>query len=215
MKGFICTLGFDEKFILRFMVRHKVGENDIFIIIVPEDYKSNEKSFNTYKSVIDFLQTILPSQNIHTITTNIYGDPIEEIRKISTKILDLISATNIVHAALSGGMRVLVIEVLLSLIFLSLNNPLNIFVEVDFENLRGRTVFPLTPLLLRKNRRYILILKRIEELKDSRIKILAQNTGLSPATISRELSSIRNLGLIDHENRLTKLGKAYLSLYSG
>lgn len=214
MKGYICTLGFDEKFIFRFMVRHKIDEDDVFILIVSKDYTENEKALNAYKNVEVFVSTILPRQRFHTFTIDIYDNPIIEIRKLAKKIYEVLKGSEEIYVGLSGGMRIIILETLFSFLLLPSILSRKIIIEVDYETLTGRAEIPLAVFTIGKNERIIKILHEIKSLQKITVKDLAEKTGLSIATISRELSTIRQLKLINEENRLTKLGEKYLALYS-
>ncbi|XRO77242.1 CRISPR-associated CARF protein Csa3 [Methanocaldococcus sp. 10A] len=203
---YIITLGFDEKFAIRFLLRHGVKSNDKVLIILPDDQNNNHKVQNALNNLISLLNNLVKKENVIILEVSLKEPILKNVKKIKQKILEI--GENTICANLSGGMRALILLVVSTLLLLK---NLDVKVEVEFENFEGYTEIPIKAFLVPKNDRWIRILKSIYN--GYGIRETAKNLGLSPATISREAKKLQELGLIDEKFNLTDSGKLYLELY--
>lgn len=207
---YIATLGFDEKFIVRFLMRHGIKPKDKFLLLVVKDFEKNEKAKNAYENLRGFIETLIDKNNFFVLPIDIHFNPMKNIKIIVNQILSIPEKE--IVACFSGGMRILIILATLSLRFLG---DRQITMDIDFEDLSGYKVIYYTATILPKNPRWLEILKRVKQ-GIYGVRQLAEILGLSPATISRELSELEKHNLIMKKNipEITELGNAYLDLYS-
>lgn len=207
---YISTLGFDEKFIVRFLMRHGIKQKDKFLLIVVKDFEKNEKAKNAYKNLKNIVETLIDQDNFFILPIDIHNESIKNIKIIADKIMSI--SQQEIRVCLSGGMRILIVLVTLAL---QLIGNKNISIDIDFEDLSGYKTIQYTALTIPKNIRWIEILRQIKRGVKG-VRQLANKLGLSPATISRELMEMEKKGLIEKkvEIFITSIGKAYMSLYS-
>jgi len=203
---YIITLGFDEKFAIRFLLRHGIKREDKVLIILPDDLNNNQKVQNALNNILSLLDNLVKKENISILEVNVKDSVLTSVKKIKQKILE--SGENSIYANLSGGMRVLVLLVVSALLLLK---NLDVRVEVEFENFEGYTEIPIKAFLVPENDRWVKILKSIYN--GCGIRETAKNLGLSPATVSREVKKLQELGLVNKEFNLTESGRLYLELY--
>lgn len=207
---YISTLGFDEKFVVRFLMRHGIKQKDKFLLIVVKDFERNEKAKNAYNNLRNIVATLIDQDNFFVLPIDVHDDPIKNIKVIANEIISIPQRE--IRVCLSGGMRILIILVVLAL---RLVGNRNIAIDVDFEDLSGHRTIQYTALIISRNVRWIEILKQIKQgIKG--VRQLANVLGLSPATISRELTEMEEKGLIEKkvEIQITSIGEAYMSLHS-
>lgn len=196
---YISTLGFDEKFVVRFLMRHGIKQKDKFLLIVVKDFERNEKAKNAYNNLRNIVATLIDQDNFFVLPIDVHDDPIKNIRVIANKIISIPQRE--IRVCLSGGMRILIILVVLAL---RLVGNRNIAIDVDFEDLSGHRTIQYTALIISRNVRWIEILRQIKQgIKG--VRQLANVLGLSPATISRELAEMEEKGLIEKKSKYGSL----------
>ncbi|CAB49931.1 CRISPR-associated transcriptional regulator Csa3 [Pyrococcus abyssi] len=213
----VFPVGFDEKFIIRALMRNQTKEGDRLLAVVPNDYKKEERTVNALRAIKDIAIPLIGEGNFKIIelpTTS--GE--EMVLKLKSAIENNITEDRRVITILSGGMRPLNVIILLTVI--TIEN-VRVKVESDFENLSGFISLELGPFLAPKNVRWINILCRLKAGKS--VRRIAEELGVSPATISRELKNLLKYSLVEEisgKNRplgyvVTKAGTFYLRLHGG
>ncbi|MBD3193047.1 MAG: CRISPR locus-related DNA-binding protein [Candidatus Heimdallarchaeota archaeon] len=212
MTLFIFTLGFDEKFIIRFLLRHHLSKSDEVVIICPDDYLTNEKAKNAYNSVKKILQSWITKEQIAILTLNPDDDSAKNIRIVQSYFNR--KNPNKIIVSLSGGMRIIITLTLLALLQLQKIVPIQL--EIDFENLSSYTAMPLEIINVPYSSRVYEILLLIHRNPSISIRKIAERLGLSPATISREVKDMKKRHLIKQvpDLKITPAGKFYLTLHS-
>ncbi|AFK22396.1 CRISPR-associated CARF protein Csa3 [Pyrococcus sp. ST04] len=213
----IFPVGFDEKFIIRALMRNQTKKGDKLLAVVPKGYEKEEKAVNALRAIRDITVPIVGEENfkvIELLTTN--GENM--VLEIKNAIEDNLTEDKRIIAILSGGMRPLNVVILLATI--TVDNT-RVKVESDFENLSGFISLELGPFLAPRNIRWINILCGLKTGKS--VRKIAEDLGVSPATISRELKDIQRYSLVEEisgKNRplgytLTRAGVLYLKLHGG
>lgn len=203
---FIGTLGFDEKFIIRSLIRSGLSVGDSILIFAPKGYLQDDKSIKAAETIKEIVFKILPDTELEIEEFNLQGDFAEEIRKIRG-ILQGHEFDEII-ACLSGGMRALILGIVFTLLTL---DGYRVIVEVEFETLEHYIRIPLNILKVPYNARWLTILEQLSQGKT--IRVVSKDTGLSPATISRTISDMRAYKLVDENNRVTDEGHFYMKIY--
>ena len=214
----VFPVGFDEKFIVRALMRKREGidgleKGDKLLAILPEGYRNEKKTVNALEAIENIALPIVGTENTVRLEVPMKGEEI--VLAIKGGIEENLTSDRIVLAVLSGGMRPLLVGTLLALLGLK---DVRVIVESDFENLSGHISLELGPFLAQKSRRWELILHGLSEGKS--VRTIAEELGVSPATISNELKKMSEYHLMKNERpdgrspryHITRAGTIYLRL---
>jgi len=211
-KALILTLGFDEKFCYRAILRHGIKEGDKIVVFSASKEERVKKAFEMIKNFVE----------------KSYGREVE-IRFFEVDVKQIAKAINFVQqiireykhmeiiANLSGGMRALVIVVLFALLLESENN---VSLEIELEDFSGIVELPkalLNAKLIFKELSYERkkILKHISQ-GCSTIEELCSEISKDETTLRRHVAVLEKLGMINVEKRkplkfkITETGKLFL-----
>jgi len=198
----IATLGFDEKFCYRAILRHGIKEGDKIVLFTAEIVEKVEKA---YEWIRKLLQTSYgDAVDIEIIQLNI-KDLEGSIKKVLRKIEEIENFRIIVN--LSGGMRALIIIVLLACI---IKSPRNLKIEVETEDFSRIVEVPyalLNLIKLQLGEDKLEVLKSIKEGVGD-VKSIAKRLNRDESTIRRHISTLENIGLIEVKKRKPLLVKA-------
>ncbi len=189
----MSTLGFDEKFCYRAILRHGLKEGDKIILITAKVVDRVKEAYEWIKKFIE--KSYGESVDVELIEIDVKSFE-DSIRKIVEKLRELEGYSIVLN--LSGGMRSLIAIVLLSLII----NPMrNVKVEMELEDLSGIVEIP-PPLLRIREMGAKLIEERIEILRKIKegykdVKSLAEVMKKDKSTIRRHIYVLDELGLIN------------------
>ena len=214
----VFPVGFDEKFIVRALMRKREGidgleHGDRLLAVLPEGYKREHRTVNALEAIESIASPIVGKENIVRLEVPLNGEEI--VPAITRGIASNLTRDRIVLAVLSGGMRPLLVGTMLALLGIK---EARIIVESDFENLSGHISLELGPFLAPRSRRWEMILCGLKERKS--IRTIAEELGVSPATISGELKKMSEYHLIKDERpdgrapryHITRAGRTYLRL---
>lgn len=214
----VFPVGFDEKFIVRALMRRREDvdgliRGDKLIAILPEGYRNEQRTLNALNAIESIIGPIVGEENIIHLEVPSTGD--EMVATIKRSVEDNLTRDRVVLAVLSGGMRPLAIGTLLALTGLK---SVRVIVESDFENLSGYISLELGSFLAPHSRRWARILCGLMEGKS--VRTIAEELGVSPATISNELRKMADYYLIKSERpdgrapryQITRAGRTYIKL---
>lgn len=192
----LLTLGFDEKFCYRAILRHGISEGDKIVLVTAKIVNRVKKAYDWIKT---FVNTSYSNVEMKLIELNV-EDTIGSIKKV-LEILEELEGYHIV-INLSGGMRILSFIVLLSLLFKEIRNAV---IEIELEDFSGVVRIPVILLTLpsikeKLGEEKIKILKTIRDGKNN-VKSIAEYLNKDQSTIRRHISSLKKLGLIEYEKR--------------
>ncbi len=204
----IATLGFDEKFCYRAILRHGIKEGDEIILITAEKVEKVEKAYEWIKKLI---QTSF-SEKVRVQLFEVNVENAEEAIKNVLEIIKKVDGRAIVN--LSGGMRVLVVIVLLACILASMN----VKVEIEKEDLSGVIDFQSNLIRLVKSPPTATELEilRLIEMGSNSVQEIAKRLEKDESTVRRHLIELEKSGLITAEKRkplivkLTNLARLFL-----
>jgi len=196
-KALISTLGFDEKFCYRAILRHGIREDDKVILITA---KLVERTLKAFEMIRNFLISSYGSKvSIEVVEVDV-KNIIGSIESVMLRLNQLKGYELIVN--LSGGMRALILITLLALL---LRRPNNIKVEMELEDLSGvievsKSLLnaPLLTLELSDEKKKILKLIR-EGVRE--VEPLANKLRRDVSTIRRHVSDLEEIGLLIVEKR--------------
>ncbi|MDI3476338.1 MAG: CRISPR-associated protein Csa3 [Thermococcaceae archaeon] len=214
----VFPVGFDERFIIRALVRKRedvdgLEPGDTLLAIVPEGYRSEQRTINAINAIKNIASPIIGEDHIVILEVPLEGEEI--VTGISQAIKDNLTDDRLILAVLSGGMRPLIVSTLLALLNIE---DVRVIVESDFENLSGYISLELGPFLAPPNRRWAKIICGF--LGDKSVRKISVELGVSPATISNELKEMAKYGLVKAEKpdgrapryRATNAGRLYLKI---
>jgi len=191
----ILTLGFDEKFCYRAILRHGIKEGDKVILITAGLVEKVRKAYEWIKAFIERSYDV--EVRIIQIDVKDFTKAIRDVMRILDEFKDYNLIIN-----LSGGMRALAITVLLALMIKPMRN---VRVEIELEDFSGLIEIPQNLLRIHEIRQNlsderIEILKLIAQgLKD--VKSLSKVSGRDVSTVRRHISTLEELGLIEIKKR--------------
>lgn len=188
----ILTLGFDEKFAVRSLIRNSLVEGDeVYVLLSENGDPRAEKAFSNLKEFVNKAFDNVKIERIAVPMDN-FGLAVNKLRSflrglgIGDKILNL-----------SGGQRILVVALLVA----SSSLDLDLDVEIETEDSKSVHRFPLS--LFKAQNLDSLDLKILEFLSKNNCTIgeISVATGTSRPTVWRRLEKMTMLGLV---NKLDK-----------
>jgi len=199
MRLILLTLGFDEKFAVRGILRYAPKPKDVIAIITASPLV--DKAEKALKTLMDILKSYAGIENIEIVEVSV-SNP----ESAKHKIKEFISRYECeLIANLSGGMRALILITLAAV--LSTNR--NAMIELETENLEN--IVTLDPEFFRpdsideSDKR---ILRKIAEMGGVRLDEFAEVIGKSRTTTYRILKKLVNAGYL--EERRVGRGVMYL-----
>jgi len=208
-KTFVSTLGFTESLVLAPIVKLGLNRDDRLIILVPSGLGDEDRTENTLRKLRDMLNAICgDSFDMRTVSVPV-DDFAEAVRTVRKIIIDEAEAeSRTVYVNISGGMRALVIEAYTATLLARTLRGNIAFTELELEGSAGSVkIIPVTfPKRFTETKRRIL--KELAgETAPLGMKELAERTGLSLPTLSRNLREMMRDGLVE----LRKEGKRILA----
>ncbi len=186
----ILTLGFDERFCCRAILRHGIGEGDVIILLTAGLVERVKKAYEWIKAFVERSYDV----EVRLIQIDV-KDPMGAIQNVMS-ILDEFKDYNLI-VNLSGGMRALAIIVLFALLMKPMRN---VKLEIELEDFSGLIEIPQHLLRIHEIRKNLTdekleVLKLIAQgVKD--VKSLSKALGKDVSTIRRHISSLEGMGLI-------------------
>jgi len=207
----VYTFGFDEKFVLRSLMRHSKGifeskpeSNRSKIVLFTVD-PIVDKVKSAYKIVRDFIEKYFREDKIEVELVPVKVEDFEGlVSDIKSKISTELPKHDTVVVNLTGGMRVLVLATFTALLFIpkSLINGKNLIIEVERED--GDNVINISPevilvsrLVDRLTNEKLRIIKALLELGEADAQTLSEMFKLDVSTVRRHLDGLEELGLIE------------------
>lgn len=201
----VASLGFEERFLLRAVVRRGVRESDKIVVFMPErGDPRGEKAFQTLRELVE---KAFPQVEVvrHEVNIQDFYGAVSMIKGI---LSGLALEGNLV-LNLSGGQRLLILEILAAALSLGINAEL----EVETEDSSSCISVPLKvmrPLELDNVDREIL--RRAAETGEVRLKDL-EYLNVPKATLWRKLNRLAEEGLLEKDRdkyKLSDLGRVWV-----
>jgi len=201
----VASLGFEERFLLRAVIRRGVKENDKIVVIMPEKGDPRgEKAFQTLKELLDkaFPQIELIKHEVNV--QDFYG-AISNLRNLLNKL----NLENNIVLNLSGGQRLLILEILAAALSLGINAEL----EIETEDSSVYLTIPIKTMhQLKLDRIDQEILRKVAERGEIRLKDL-EELKIPKATLWRKLNRLTEDGLLEKDRdryKLSDIGRAWM-----
>ena len=189
MKLLALTLGFDEKFAVRALLRAGLSFGDKAVIFLAEPL--DERAVKAWRTVEDIVSRYFSGVHVETVKVNV-SNFYSAVETVAKKLAEASENADEVLINLSGGMRILILEVLTAAHMLKLKAT----VEVEFENFLGLAKFPLELLSIELSESEKLILKYIVAKKQTTITDVSKDLKISKATAHRKLWKLAEKGLV-------------------
>lgn len=191
----IATLGFDEKFCYRAILRHGIKEGDKIVLFTAE---VNERVLKAYEWIKKLVRTSFASEvEVKLIQLDI-SNLENSIKRFLDEIRSLGDSKIIVN--LSGGMRALVVIVLLGCIMLRRKN---LEIEIETEDFSNVIVIQETLISLvgsEINTEKLEVLKLVKDgYRD--VRSISKELRKDSSTVRRHLSDLEKMGLIEIHKR--------------
>jgi CRISPR-associated protein Csa3 len=191
----IITLGFDERFCYRAILRHGIREGDKIVLITAGLVDKVKKAYEWIKSFVERSYDV----EVRLIEINVrdFTNAIKNVIDILKEFEDYRLVIN-----LSGGMRALAVIVIFALMIKPMRN---VILEIELEDLSGVVEIPnsllhIPAVIANLSDEKVEILKLIAEgLGD--VKSLSTKLKKDESTIRRHLSILEELGLIVVEKK--------------
>ncbi|AEE94624.1 CRISPR associated DNA-binding protein, Csa3 [Acidianus hospitalis W1] len=200
MNILLVTIGFDEKFQIRALMR-RFKEIDKVVIV---GYFNEERAKKALESFINVINTAGVSYELLEVNPYSFDDLIVRISKFINK-----NKGNRLIVNLSGGMRILILGVILSFIINYVDAEIEVETE-DFKTVVSIRLKDLMPISLSND--HINILKAIKEGYVS-INSLHSYLKIPLSTVWRRVKELISEGLLTEDLQLTYRGKLLLKIY--
>ncbi len=207
----VVTLGFEEKYALRALMRSSLGRGDRFIIILPDDkHPRREKAYNFI--VEEIVKKVFPELEVERVEVNVrdfYG-AIHRIRELLKGLKGKIVLN------VSGGLKILILEVLAAASSLGLEDAEVEIEDIDSEDIDVREApFVRAPLKVmypvKLDDSDLEILRKAREKGELTLKEATEEFGAPKATLWRRLNRLVEHGLLekaDDTYHLSELGRS-------
>jgi CRISPR-associated protein Csa3 len=198
----VVTLGFNEALALRGLMKRGIKEEDNIVVIKPiSDDERSRQALEAFKLTLEKIG-VNKIEVLEIDPSNL----LEAVSKISNFLKQ--RAQREVYANLSGGMRILILEVLLGMA----HTFHNATVEIYSEDGKTSIILPLDILCKTTLEPYeVEVLKALSESKT--ISEASKKLNSPKSRVWRVAKKLEEKGLVS-EGKLTEKGKLYLSLYS-
>ncbi|MCC6019246.1 MAG: CRISPR-associated CARF protein Csa3 [Candidatus Verstraetearchaeota archaeon] len=200
MKILILSLGFDERFAIRSILRTGLSSGDKVLIFTAEPIV--DKAEKALQIVLEFLKKYFEGVEYEVISIPT-KDFERSVSMIGERLMKLKSLGYDVILNLSGGMRSLIIELLVASTLVGLKG----VVEVELENLEGYLSFTVDVLRIRAplKEEYKSVLNAIIEAGEINLSQLSRKVAMAKSTIHKIVKKMIEEGLVEYE----KVGKEY------
>jgi len=190
MRTFIATIGWTEWPIASALLKHGLSKGDRIILFSPE--KKDERSKEAINEVKGFVSKFVPGVNVYDVQVPVY-DPVEAIAFLAKRMNSEAKEGRRLTVNLSGGMRILVTEVLLALTLLRISDlDLEIRTE-DKVDLSLPKVWRQYPDLTKEE---LVILEMLANEKEASLSEMAKRLGVSVTTMHRILKRMEESDIV-------------------
>jgi len=189
-KAFILTLGFDERFCYRAILRHGIADGDKIVLITAGIVEKVRKAYEWIRTFVE---------RSYDVEVRLVEVDVRDLLKAIREVMDLLDEFEDYSLVinLSGGMRASAVTVLFALL---MKPKRNVKLEMELEDLSGVVEIPSSLIRMCEIKENLTeerkrVLRSIAEgNKDTRS--LAKALGKDVSTIRRHISALEELGLV-------------------
>jgi len=190
MRTFIATIGWTEWPIASALLKHGLSRGDRIILFSPE--KKDDRSKEAINEVKGFVSRFVLGANVFDVPVPVY-DPVRAIAFLAKRISSEEKEGRRLIVNLSGGMRVLVIEVLLALTLLRIHDMVLEVRTEDKVDLNLPKVWRQYPDLTKEE---LEILEMLANEKEASLGGMARRLGVSVTTMHRILKRMEESDVV-------------------
>lgn len=187
---FISTLGFEEASLIRFLLRNQPQLEDIVLVVSP--FPDDARSVRAYQQVEAFLTKYMPEVKLRKVQV-----PVDKVHQAIAIIAQNIKSLNASSAIvnLSGGMRILVIEVLAAVRMVFGDGA---DIEMELEDKREVVKFKPSIMDLEvPSTEQVRILSAMKDLgRSASLSKIASRTGIPRSSVYKEVKRMEREGLV-------------------
>ncbi|QXJ32146.1 CRISPR-associated CARF protein Csa3 [Saccharolobus shibatae] len=198
----VLTLGFDEKFQYRALMRQGKSIEKVIIVGGFEE----EKAKKALVSLTNFLKTVNVPYEVVEVDPRDFENIVEKVGKVIINYAGKDFTVN-----LSGGMRLMILAVFSAFLLTGIDA----IVEIETEDLTKVYYFKVSDVTfpsLSLTKDHLTILKAIKDGYSS-ANVISKNTEIPLTTTWRRLNELRKEKFIDESNKLTMKGELLLKIY--
>ncbi len=204
VKVVVLTLGFEEKFAVRMLVRRGLEPEDKVLLITGPIVEKTRKAISHLREFLRYFEGV----ELEVFEVKEVYDFVDACSKIISKFMELARKYDEVYVNLSGGMRALILETYTAYLLLPRNLTSKIKVELDTEDSKAVVEVP-------KEIDKILevvdlgaktdIVRVLQEYGEIDLITLSKITNKDETTIRKQLEYLKKLNLIELEHRPLKI----------
>lgn len=200
-----CPLGFDERFAIRAVIQLRLGleQPDAMIVFLPRNGDPRGlEAFERIKRMVENYNLSLDLR-LEEVDVDDFWAGAGQVRRALDGMLKERGPSEL-WIIMGGGMRIMLIQVLLGVLALGEKCQALVFRE----DLKGSVSFPLDVLELRRpSPEHIKLLKAIWERPGLSLSELSREISMPKATLHKRIQDLARLGLVDikHEGRRTSI----------
>ncbi len=196
----IASFGFDERFVVRAIIRHGLSQGDLVILLTS---KLVEKAEKAYKYVDQIARNVQAKVEVVELGESTYSFP-HLVRSVKDILIKQAKERDRVTVILSGGMRIIVLGLYTAALSMPKDLKDKISIEIDTEDINRLVVIPRNiveiinpPSLGAKSEILDLVIKT----PGLTIDELANKLGKDRSTIRRHLQALKEMKLITLRGR--------------
>lgn len=197
-----ATLGFDEKFAARCLMRSSSLVSKIVVITAPPvDEYSRSRLENAWEALAKIARDYA-NIDVERFEVKDPGNFWRSVDELREKMYAELSASEGLILCLSGGLRALVVEALAAAVTLPMDAAVDkVYVEVELENFSGIARFNIAQVqrLMQLTEPEYRIFKILATRGPQRLGQLASTLGRPRSTVYRMLQKLEKLGLVKKE----------------
>lgn len=195
----VASVGFDERFIVRLMVSCGlgVGSSDFILLVTPEE--GEDRCLRVVEHVREFTRSYRLNLSLEVLRVDVgsFWGAAGSVRNAVEEYFSKLNPREFI-VLLSGGMRALVLEVLLGCIASRLKGK----VIVYREDLKGHIEFPLEIFSVeRPSIEELKVLKVLKESETANLRVIAAKLNTSKASAFRIVKRLEEKSLVKVEHR--------------
>jgi len=186
-KVLVLTLGFDEKFAIRSLMRHS---NDLSKTIIIMAEPVEERAQRALVTVKDFIERFIGSIEYEVITVD-PSTPYDTISRLKKKLRENLALSYVI--SVSGGMRAMIVELVVAASLAKIPGEL----EIELENFKGIIKLPLKLLYMQPlSSEEYKVLKALIDMKIATAKDLLDSLHMPRSSFYRYLKELVTKDLI-------------------
>jgi len=198
LPGIIATLGFDERHVIRSMLRIGFGGVQKIVLLVPRGGLEERA-----KRALDEISKLAGLAGVKDISTaevpiEVFHEAVATIRRI---VRDCVRSFGGAVVSLGGGMRALVIETLLAVLTLPIQDKKSVKIVVDLETSQGSIEFPASiPIDIRLSEVEIRALEYVINKGRATLGEVSEDLKLARSTAWKALEKLVSIGCLKKED---------------